>query len=123
MPLPIRAGGLAALLALAALGAAQAQTPAPAATVVAANPCNAPVNRNEPDPFEALGCASQTNLRAMIADPADLDHGVHPTPPSGDAAFAAAQRHRLGQPKKLVDVDSSGSGGGAGVPQQNTSSR
>jgi hypothetical protein len=114
MPPPIRSLTLALALALtlaAGLSSAHAQSraPAPPAGVVG-DPCDAPVNRNEADLVEGLGCATQSNLRAMIADPADLQRGVRPTPPRGDAAFAAAHRHRLGQVKPLED--GSGAGGG-----------
>jgi len=53
-----------------------------------------------------LGCATEANLRAMIADPRDLAGGARPTPASGDAAFAAAARHRTGQDKPLAGGDS-----------------
>ena len=38
----------------------------------------------------ALGCATEANLRAMIADPADLALGAEPGASSGDAAVASA---------------------------------
>lgn len=50
-----------------------------------------------------FGCASARNLEAMAADPADLAQGVELAPASGDAAVAAARRHRTGETKPLPD--------------------
>jgi hypothetical protein len=81
--------GLAATLAA---GGATAQ-PLPA--------CDRPAARTDPDPMLRFRCANDANLRAMIADPRDLQRGRDDTPAFGDAAFAAAARHRLGEVKSI----------------------
>ncbi|HEX3700478.1 MAG TPA: CpaD family pilus assembly lipoprotein [Phenylobacterium sp.] len=108
---PFRSLTLAWALSLTAGLSAHAQAPAPAQPAgVVGDPCDAPVNRDEADAVEGLGCATRSNLRAMVADPADLVRGAPATPPRGDAALAAAHRHRLGQVKPLEDATSSGAG-------------
>lgn len=54
-----------------------------------------------PDPVAGFGCATEANLRAMLANPEELHRPATPTPPSGDAAFEAARRHRTGTEKPL----------------------
>jgi type IV pilus biogenesis protein CpaD/CtpE len=58
------------------------------------------------EPYERPGMwrpieANDTNLRAMIADPADLDMGRAATTSRGDAAAAAVSRLRAGLDKPL----------------------
>jgi len=48
-----------------------------------------------------FGCATALNLRLMLADRRDLERGAALAPAAGDAALAAAERHRLGQVKPL----------------------
>jgi hypothetical protein len=94
--------GLASALAA---GAAMAQ-PVPG--------CDQPAARTDPDPMLRFRCASEANLRAMIADPRDLQRGRDDTPATGDAAFAAASRHRLGEVKSIETEGKTGpSQGGA----------
>lgn len=79
--------------------------------------CTTPAVRTDPEPVLRFGCATGANLRAMVADPADLERGRASTPPQGDAAVAAAKRHREDQVKPLIAGADSGSGaaqGGAG---------
>jgi hypothetical protein len=89
-------------LALATLaGAAAAQTPAhPAGTNWPG--CAAPPDRSSPDPQLPFGCATEADLRAVIADPADLARGRPTTPPRGDPAIAPAARYRQGVVKPLA---------------------
>lgn len=54
-----------------------------------------------------FGCATTANLAAMVADPADLTRGREPGPPQGDAAFAAAARHRSGAGPGLPNAEPS----------------
>jgi len=73
------------------------------------------------DPLTAggFGCASDTNLRLMLAEPEDLNAGKPPAPPSGDAALAAVQRHRAGQVKPLgggASASDTGLSGKDGAP-------
>jgi len=93
------------LIAAAAGGLAACATddgPPPSAATAGLSPCmQRPMAGADQPVIPDLGCATQANLRAMIADPRDLDGGARPTPASGDAAFAAAARHRTGQDKPL----------------------
>src|SRR5204863_5964088 len=92
----------AALLSLAACAhdgkLTLAEGPPPAAA------CHARPFEGEdgPSPISGFGCATEANLRAMIIDSRDLEQGADLPAPSGDAAVAAARRHRLGEVKPLV---------------------
>jgi type IV pilus biogenesis protein CpaD/CtpE len=60
-----------------------------------------------------FGCANLANLTAMVADPADIDHGRSLAPLSGDSAVAAVQRYRKGQVTPLPASGTDGSDSGA----------
>lgn len=98
---------LPALLIAAGLAAcAMDQEPPRPATAAGLTPCmQRPMAGADEPVIPDLGCATQANLRAMIADPRDLDSGRAATPASGDAAFAAAARHRAGRDKPLSGGD------------------
>lgn len=102
MARPTLALRLLAGLAVAALaGAAAAQTPAhPAGTNWPG--CSAPPDHSSPDPQLPFGCASEANLRAMIADPADLERGTPTAPARGDRAIVPAARYRRDAVKPLA---------------------
>ena len=99
----MRLAGLAALLTAAGLAAcATDHGPPPPAKTSGLSPCmQRPMASADEPVIPDLGCANQANLRAMIADPRDLDAGRPLAPAQGDAAFAAAERHRTGQDKSL----------------------
>lgn len=56
-----------------------------------------------------LGCANRANLRAMLADPADLDHGRTLAPATGEQEARAVEAYRKGEAKKLSTDDQTGS--------------
>jgi type IV pilus biogenesis protein CpaD/CtpE len=58
------------------------------------------------------GCATARNLAQMVANPADLDAPHDAAAPRGDAALAAAARHRVGQDKPLPATVGGGSSAG-----------
>lgn len=107
MSRPMLALFLAAIAGSATTPGARAE-PRPAPV----DPCARAAMRSDPAPVLPFGCATEANLGAMVADPADLQQGRASTPGRGDAAFAAAKRHRLGQVKPLIGA--AGSQGGAG---------
>jgi hypothetical protein len=87
---------LAAIAASPAGLAAARQAPAAAVDRAACDQALA-----SPAAEPVFGCANALNLRLMVADPRDLERGAALAPASGDAAFAAAERHRLGEVKPL----------------------
>ncbi len=54
-----------------------------------------------------FGCATASNLAAMVADPHDLLTGRSMGPPSGDPALAAMQRYLAGKPTQLSSESAS----------------
>ncbi|WP_374472527.1 CpaD family pilus assembly lipoprotein [Phenylobacterium sp.] len=101
------------LLALSACAAPRAATPA-AALSPPAPACADPLDVEDYQATPGFGCATLANLQAMIADPRDLVTGAEPGPPRGDAAMAAAGRHRAGETKALPATQTTGgSAGGA----------
>jgi len=110
----MRLPGLAALLTAAgvcAAGLAACATdqgpPRPIAAASGLKPCvQRPLAGADAPVIPDLGCATEANLRAMIADPRDLAGGRPLTPAQGDVAFAAAARNRTGQDKPLAGGDS-----------------
>lgn len=52
-----------------------------------------------------FGCATQRNLEAMVANPADLAVGQPNGPPSGAEALTAVQRLRRGAVRPLGSGD------------------
>jgi hypothetical protein len=104
----MRLTGLAVLLTAVGLAAcATDQGPPPhAVAATGLRPCvQRPLAGDDEPVIPDLGCANQANLRAMIADPRDLEAGRPLTPAQGDAAFAAAARNRTGQDKPLGGGD------------------
>jgi hypothetical protein len=97
----------ALLLAAAGLGACVEEPPArnrfesPVARACADRPFGE-AERHDAEPD--YGCATARNLAAMLADPADMTDPRAAAAPRGDAAFAAAARHRTGQDKPLPAV-------------------
>jgi hypothetical protein len=97
---------LALLIGAGPAACATDQGPPPPAAATGLTPCmQRPMADADEPVIPDLGCATQANLRAMIADPRDLDGGRPATPASGDAAFAAAARHRTGRDKPLSGGD------------------
>ena len=92
---------VAIVAAFAIAGPASAQTSESAAGMQACSMETA--EAGVPLPF---GCANALNLRAMIADPADLTHGQPVLPPVGEPAVRAIGRHRDGQPVPLPAASS-----------------
>jgi hypothetical protein len=102
MPMRAMTARLLTGLAIAALAGAAAAQPPPPPPVSNWPGCGAPPDHSSPDPQLPFGCATEANLRAMIANPADLDHGAPTTPERGDSAVVAATRYRLGEVKPLA---------------------
>jgi len=74
-----------------------------------------PVNRysNADSPY--LGCVSAVNLRAMVADPADLERGRPLGPADGERQTGAIEAYRQGKIKPFQGAGASSpssSGGG-----------
>jgi type IV pilus biogenesis protein CpaD/CtpE len=63
-----------------------------------------------------FGCANLANLAAMVADPADLDHGRPLAPLAGDPAVAAVARYRTGLVTPLPASGTDGADTGAPAP-------
>lgn len=61
-----------------------------------------PASRTLATPADLTTGANARNRAAMAADPADLERGVEPGAPTGDAAVEAAQRHGAGKTKPLA---------------------
>jgi pilus assembly protein CpaD len=74
----------------------------------------APGNNTANTLHSDFGCATATNLAAMVADPRDLLIGREPGPVSGDAALAPIDRYRTGKVKPLISSDASSSGAQGG---------
>ncbi len=62
------------------------------------------------------GCANALNLRAMVADPADLEGAAATPPPVGEPAVRAVGRHRDGTTPPLPAASSTGAPGNPGAP-------
>jgi pilus assembly protein CpaD len=73
---------------------------------------DAPGNNTANKPPSDFGCATATNLAAMVANPRDLLVGQEAGPVWGDAALAPIDRYRTGKVKPLISSDASSSGGG-----------
>ncbi len=72
--------------------------------------------------FSNFGCATETNLGMMVAQPRDLVVGRQPGPPDADPALQAIQNYRAGKPIILPD-DSTGQStpaASAGTPAAST---
>lgn len=57
----------------------------------------------------ALGCFNRANLRAMVADQRDLDHGQVLAPASGAQEARGIEAYKKGEVKKLNPTDDGGS--------------
>jgi hypothetical protein len=92
-------------LALSLLLAACAHDGTAPALMAGPAPCAPHAGLSDPLAWDeaSFGCATAQNLRAMVADPADLEHGRELSPAAGDAAFQAIERHRAGQTKGMPD--------------------
>jgi hypothetical protein len=89
-------------LAAALTGAAAAQSPPQTSPAPAHWPgCGAPPDHTGEGLMLPFGCATEANLRGMIADPRDLERGAPTTPEPGGPAIAAAERYRQGAVKSL----------------------
>jgi len=63
-----------------------------------------PVGRNAANqPTSNFGCSTALNLKAMIADPADLAGGRTPGPDDGAGAVRSVQAWRTGQTPVAAD--------------------
>ena len=87
--------------AFAIAGPASAQTSESAAGMQACSMETAKAGQALP-----FGCANALNLRAMIADPADLSDAQPVPPPVGEPAVRAIGRHRDGQAVPLPSASS-----------------
>lgn len=99
----IHAGHLLGGVVAAMVGSAAMAEPVPPA-------CPPPPDK--PLPF---GCATELNLRAMLADPADLDRGQELAPANGQPAVDAVERHRQGKLPSPPSLSSSAGPGGVGA--------
>jgi len=107
-----RDGRLLGLIAAISLQAGcAAQAPSPSATVVASTCATsdiAPTGSAPRGPLP-LGCTNRANLRAMVADPKDLDHGRVLAPASGTHEALGVESYTKGQVKAFGAQDQSGS--------------
>jgi len=99
------------MLATAGCASPPATAPAPIRTVE--NPCppwmNYPVDQHSNVDSPYLGCVSVANLRAMVADKADLDGGKPLGPASGEVATLAVEAFEQGKVKGFQGASASGS--------------
>jgi type IV pilus biogenesis protein CpaD/CtpE len=99
-------------LLLAGSGCAdRADPPLPVPT--AAQPCpqwtEFPADRHSNRDSPYLGCTNAMNLRSMVENPADLEHGRQLGPADGERETRAVEAYRQGKVK-------SGQGAGSAVP-------
>ena len=93
--------------ALAACNGPQAMHPPSAAVQACPQWTDYPLDHHSNQPSPYLGCVTTMNLRAMAANPADLDSGRPLGPADGDRQARAISAYRQGRGKP--------SGGGAGA--------
>ncbi len=102
-----------ALPLLLCFGCAAPSSQAPLPMPTAARPCpqwtDLPTDPHSNIDSPYLGCTNAANLRAMLANPADLDHGRPLGPADGGRAAQAVSDYRAGKVK-------SGAGAGAIAP-------
>ncbi len=104
----------AAGMLLAIPGCAGNAPPPPVPT--AENPCPPWVKfpadhySNADSPY--LGCTSAVNLRAMVANPADLERGRPLGPANGERAALGVENYELGKVKALIGSGTMTAGGG-----------
>jgi type IV pilus biogenesis protein CpaD/CtpE len=99
-----------ALALLVVVAAASADAQAVADRADTCDRAAAPAARSLP-----FGCANALNLRAMIADPADLRAAGAAPAPVGEPALRAIQRHRDGSPRPLPSAGSTEAPGDPGA--------
>ena len=88
------------ILALALTGcASRGQTGSSVGQTVATAPGCDPGD-NPASPVPSLGCANRENLKAMLANPADYDHGRALTPADGQREVMSIEAYRKGQVRK-----------------------
>lgn len=113
----LRAAGttLATGMVLAIPGCA---SDAPPPVPTAENPCppwvEFPTNRHSNAEPAYLGCSNAVNLRAMVADPADLERGRPLGPANGIRATLGVENYELGKVKALIGSGTFAPGGGSG---------
>jgi type IV pilus biogenesis protein CpaD/CtpE len=95
---PILAG------ALAAATLSGCATDSPSMARAPAGPPVCPADATAPPPF---GCANVANLRAMVANPADLTQGREMTPGSAAREAVPVEAYNKGETKKLPSSSSS----------------
>jgi len=66
------------------------------------------------EPSSNFGCATETNLASMVANPADLARGNGKPVADGDLAALRVKQYRAGLVSHSLDQKSSSSGGGSG---------
>lgn len=96
--IPMLASALVALGLAGGAAWAKDKAPAPRRPSCAARAAGSPA---DPLAEQDFGCATELNLRLMIADPRDLTRGRTPAAPAADLAIGAVQRLRTGQDKAL----------------------
>ncbi len=96
---------LAAVMMLSVFGGASDAAPPPAPT--AEQPCppwvKFPTDHHSNADSLYLGCANTANLRAMVADPADLEHGRPLGPADGNRETRAVETYQQGKVKAFGD--------------------
>ena len=114
--------GIAAVLPMAGCSS----EPSPPPVAIAGRSCpqwvEFPADRHSNANSAYLGCVSAANLRAMVADPADLERGRQLGPANGERETRAIEAYQLGKVKPFSGGDSTGplivvpSTGGSGPP-------
>jgi type IV pilus biogenesis protein CpaD/CtpE len=69
-----------------------------------------------------LGCTTEYNLRAMVANPEDLEHGRSLGPADGERESRAVEAYRQGKVKAFGSGTASGSGSSASGASGSTTS-
>lgn len=72
------------------------------------HPMDALLSNVNPAESLALGCVNDTNLRRMVADPADLEGGKGTGPAPASSAAGAVQRYDRDEVKALPQTHSFG---------------
>lgn len=114
---------IATVLGIGAMSLASGCTtgpPPPPPMSTAAQPCPQwaiyPLDIHSGQDSPYLGCTVEYNLRAMVANPADLDHGRTLGPADGERESRAIEAYRQGKVKPFEGSGASGatsSGSGA----------
>jgi hypothetical protein len=112
-----RLSAIAAMLGIGIMlqlpGCAREPLPPPPPVSAAALPCpqwvEFPGDRHNGEGSPYLGCTSAFNLRAMVANPADLEHGRALGPADGERESHAIEAYRQGKIKAFEGSGASGS--------------